>query len=107
MGSEEVFPCFFTVVFPANDGGVGEEDDADGNDVAADRSDIVREGCHGEGHAGQGLAVSAKGAEDAGGSNGETGDGANDDGVDEGAGHGNVALSCRTVSRGSSGRDGS
>ena len=50
----------FAVVFPAEDGGICEEDDADGNDVAADRSDIVGEGCHGEGHAGQGLAVSAK-----------------------------------------------
>lgn len=41
MGAEEVFPCFFAVVFPAEDGGICEEDDADGNDVAADRSDIV------------------------------------------------------------------
>lgn len=51
MGSEEVFPCFFTVVFPANDGGVGEEDDADGYDIGTDDAYLGREGCHGEGDA--------------------------------------------------------
>ena len=28
MGAEEVFPGFFAIVFPAEDGGEGEEDNA-------------------------------------------------------------------------------
>ena len=52
MGSEEVFPCFFAVVFPAKDGGEGEEDNADGDDVAAYHSQVGGESGHGETYAG-------------------------------------------------------
>lgn len=42
MGTEEIFPSLFTIVFPAKDGGVSEEDDADGNDVRTNDADIGR-----------------------------------------------------------------
>ena len=101
MSTEEVFPCFFTVVFPAENGGVSEEDDTDGNDVGTNDTDVGRESSHGEGYASEGLAVSTNHAEDARGSNGETSDGANNDGINESTGHGNITLSCWMVSGGS------
>ena len=48
MGAEEVFPCFFAVVFPSEDGGECEEDDADGDDVCAYDADVRGECGDGE-----------------------------------------------------------
>ena len=33
MGTKEIFPSLFTIIFPTEDGGVSKEDDTDGNDV--------------------------------------------------------------------------
>ena len=105
MGSEEVFPSFFTVVFPANDGGVSEEDDADSYDIGTNDADVGGEGCHGEGDAFQRSAAGIGGAEDAGGSNGEAGDGAYNDGIPEGTGHVDVALTNGVIGGSSSSGD--
>ena len=102
MGSEEVFPCFFAVVFPAKDGGEGEEDDTDSYDVGSDDADVGREGCHGEGNAFQRSTAGISGAKDTGGSNGKTGNAADNDGIPEGAGHIDVALTNRIIGGGSS-----
>ena len=103
MGTEEIFPSLFTIVFPTEDGGVSKEDDTDGNDVRTDDADIGRECCHGECYAGERLAIRADHAEHAGGGDGKAGDGADYDGIDEGTGHGDVALSCRVIRGGSCG----
>lgn len=92
VGTEEVFPCFFPIVFPAEDGGESKEDDADGNDVAAYSAQMGGESGHGKFYAGERLAVSAQGTEDIGRSNGQAGDGAYYDGIDEGTGHRDVSL---------------
>ena len=98
MSTEEIFPSLFTVVFPAEDGGEGEEDDADSDDQSADLTDIGGEGSHGEFYAFQRLAVSAGHAEDAGGCDGDAGDGADNDGIPEGTGHIDIALTDRIIS---------
>ena len=103
MGTEEVFPSLFTIVFPAKDGGVSEEDDADGNDVRTNDADIGGKCCHGECYAGERLAIRTDHTENAGGCDGEPRDGADHDGIDEGTGHGDVALSCRVIRGGSCG----
>ena len=102
MGAEEVFPCFFTVIFPTEDGGESEEDDTDGYDISTNDTDVGREGSHGKGDAFQRGAGSIGGAKDTGGSDGQTGDGADNDGIPEGAGHIDVALTNRIIGGGSS-----
>ena len=93
------------MVFPANDGGVSEEDDADSYDIGTNDADVGGEGCHGEGDAFQRSAAGIGGAEDAGGSNGEAGDGAYNDGIPEGTGHVDVALTNGVIGGSSSSGD--
>ena len=89
LGAEEVFPAAFAVVVPSEDGGEGEECERYGEKNR-------REAAIGDGKCVL-CKFSAVGVTEplAGYDDGKTGQGTNDDGVDEGTGHGNEALFCR------------
>ena len=103
MGAPEIFPCLFAVIFPAENGGVGEEHDPDGNDPVSRRAEMRGKSCHGQRHARQRFPVWTNGSQNAGRRNGKSGDGADDDGVDESPCHGNISLPCRIIGSGRSG----
>ena len=104
----QVFEGFFTVIFPAEDRGVRKQQDADGNDVAAGRTYKLFKSRDGQGDTFQRGAVGSRGSQHAGGSDDQTGDGADHDGIEERTGHVDVTLTngvvrmsrCRGDSRG-------
>ena len=105
-GIEQVLKGFFPVIFPAEDGGIGEQHDADGNHVAAHGADKAFKGRDGQGDAFQRHAVGIGDAQDAGRGNDQARNGADDDGIEERARHVDVALADRIIRVGSSRRDG-
>ena len=87
--AEEIDGATFPVVVPSEDGGESEEDEAGGEHVAAEGR------VHGgESRVRQSRAVEAA-VPDAGDDDGEAGQGADDNGIDEGTGHGNETLLSR------------
>ena len=106
MRAEEVFPCFFAVVFPSEDGGECEEDDADGDDVCAYDADVRGECGDGEFDSLKGCAVGSVGAEDAGGGDGKASNGADNDRIPEGSCHIDVSLTDGVIGGSCSGCDG-
>ena len=92
MGSEKVFPCFFTVVFPTKDGGEGEENDTYSYNERTNFTNVGGEGSHGKFYPFERFAIGTNGAKNTRGSNGKTSDGAHNNGIPEGTGHIDVAL---------------
>lgn len=90
---DKVLQGFLPVVFPAQDGGEGEEGQGNGDDVFAVFAEHGGESHDGEVCAGENLAgvrvdlTQAAGADDD-----QTGEHADDHGIEEGAGHVHVAL---------------
>lgn len=93
----------FAIIFPSENGGVGEKHNADGNDPVSRRAEMRRKSRHSQRHARQRFPVWTNGSQNAGRRNGKSGDGADYDGVDESPCHGNISLPCRIIGSGRSG----
>ena len=103
MGTPKIFPRFFAIIFPAENGGVGEEHNADRNDPASRCADMCGKSSHSQFYTCQRFSVRPDGSQNAGRCNGKSGNGANNDGVDESPRHRNISLPCRIISSGRSG----
>ena len=84
--AEEIFSTALAVVAPADDGGESEQHQTAGQDVLSKYRESRGESCLRQGCA---VNVTSPGTAD---DDGKTSHGADDDGINEGAGHGNQAL---------------
>ncbi len=105
-GADEIFESFLAVVFPAQDRREREERQRDGDDDGRRVAEGGTEGHDGQVRAGDQFARGRVGrAEDAGRGDDETRQHADNHGVEEGAGHVDVALPGRMVGAGRRGSD--
>ena len=93
LATQQVLPAFFAVVAPPQNGGEGKQH-------CRQTDEILSEGYGGSKRHGSQVDTSCTAAPGTGGDYGQTGDGADDEGVDECAEHGDGALLDRVIGLG-------
>ena len=96
FNTHQVFYATFAVIVPAEDGSEGEEHQANQQQPAAESREGGSEGCISH------CSTVEFTVPNAGNNQGQTGHGADDDGIDKGTGHGNQTLFSRPISFSSS-----